>query len=242
MLLKAGIDPGPSYQTVYNFDVEVNSRPSGQTTLDDLRAWFSSPRMDTYATHSFPVELYLWNTRITKAFLEDIQHFEVLYRNWIDGILSLEYGPKWFDNQRADGTNAGLAFNNMDRRGVNKARTRAGGAAASPGKVIAELTFDFWFHLLDRRHAATLHPKFVAALGYTHSISALITRIAPIYALRNRCSHHEPIIRHDLTEEAAYVGNILESIHRVSSWIDPEAGEWIAGSSRVPELYSLRPT
>lgn len=241
MLLKAGIDPEPSRVKVYNFGMQVNSDSAGEATLGDLCRWFSTPRMLTYAAHDFPVDLYIWNTRITKAFLEDIQHFEVLYRNWVDGVLSSAYGPRWFDNQRADGTCAGLAFNEIDQTGVRKARRRAGGPDASPGKVIAELTFDYWFHLLDRRHAATIHPQLVASLGYEHSILELSQCISPIYDLRNRCSHHEPLIKQSLTEEAAYVERMLEAIHDVSSWIDPPAGAWIARNSRVTDLYSLRP-
>lgn len=36
--------------------------------------------MKTYSFHSDPDALYLWNTRVTKSFLEDIQHVVVRMR------------------------------------------------------------------------------------------------------------------------------------------------------------------
>lgn len=49
---------------------------------EQLAAWFSKPRIDRYLGQHTDT-LYIWNTRITKAFLEDIQHVEVALRNLI---------------------------------------------------------------------------------------------------------------------------------------------------------------
>ena len=61
---------------------------SKNNPVSDLEAWFSSERMKTYSFHSDPDALYLWNTRVTKSFLEDIQHVEVLLRNCVDDCTS----------------------------------------------------------------------------------------------------------------------------------------------------------
>ena len=70
--------------------------PAKNKPESDLEAWFSSERMKTYSFHSDPDALYLWNTRVTKAFLEDIQHVEVLLRNCVDTAVSPRYGQRWY--------------------------------------------------------------------------------------------------------------------------------------------------
>ncbi|MDY5786458.1 MAG: hypothetical protein SPK16_10305, partial [Corynebacterium sp.] len=105
--------------------------------------------MATYAHQENSVELYLWNCRITKAFLEDIEHFEVLLRNWIDRCVSHHWGLAWYDNERSSSNSRGLNFNELDKRGIRKAKRRAGGGNPPPGKVISELALDFWVHIFD---------------------------------------------------------------------------------------------
>lgn len=134
----------------------VNQNQVTNATLSDLESWFSVPRMHRFAHHHSPVDLYLWNTRITKSLLEDIQHFEVLFRNWVDGLLSPTWGSQWFRNYKTPTNPGGLNFNSLDRKAISKATSRAGGPTAPPGKVISELTLDFWFHLLDSRHGPTI--------------------------------------------------------------------------------------
>src|SRR5690625_114217 len=105
----------------------------------DLEAWFSSERMKTYSFHSDPEALYLWNTHVTKAFLEDIQHVEVLLRNCVHTVVSSKYGQRWY-------IHPAIPFDQQAKKSINKAERRAGitkGQAPPPGRVIAELSFDF---------------------------------------------------------------------------------------------------
>ena len=48
--------------------------------------------METFSGQKNPVDLYLWNAQLAKAFLEDIEHFEVLLRNWIDRCVVKAWG------------------------------------------------------------------------------------------------------------------------------------------------------
>ena len=58
---------------------------------ETLQEWFSPARLSRYRIE--PVDTwYVWNTRISKAFLEDISHVEVLLRNFIDVRLSADTG------------------------------------------------------------------------------------------------------------------------------------------------------
>ncbi|WP_210472002.1 MULTISPECIES: hypothetical protein [unclassified Corynebacterium] len=55
--------------------------------------------MSRYRKSNDPVSLYLWNTRLSKAFLEDVEHVEVLLRNFISTRLTTHCGTSyWFDD------------------------------------------------------------------------------------------------------------------------------------------------
>lgn len=86
--------------------------------------------MSRYADHPAPEALYLWNTHLTKTYLADIEHVEVLLRNCIHNALTRRYGDRWFDDDR-------IPFNLAAKKNIRKAKRRAGGGGALPRKVIA---------------------------------------------------------------------------------------------------------
>lgn len=91
--------------------------------------------MKTYSFHSDPDALYLWNTRVTKSFLEDIQHVEVLLRNCVDTAVSPRYGQRWY-------VHPAIPFDRQAKKSIQKAERRAGisrGQVPPSGRVIAEL-------------------------------------------------------------------------------------------------------
>ena len=92
---------------------------SKNNPVSDLEAWFSSERMKTYSFHSDPDALYLWNTRVTKSFLEDIQHVEVLLRNCVDTAVSPRYGQRWY-------VHPAIPFDRQAKKSIQKAERRAG--------------------------------------------------------------------------------------------------------------------
>lgn len=73
--------------------------------MDKLCDWFSSARMSRYAAAVNPGALYVWDDRLSKAYLEDVAHVEILLRNFIASRLAVDYGRRyatehgnWFDN------------------------------------------------------------------------------------------------------------------------------------------------
>ncbi|WP_288792379.1 Abi family protein [uncultured Corynebacterium sp.] len=219
----------------------ICQNPEVSASLADLECWFSVPRMETFSSQKNPVDLYLWNAQLAKAFLEDIEHFEVLLRNWIDRCVAKAWGERWYDNINSPSNPAGLNFNSIDKRGIAKAKRRVGEADPPPGRVIAELTLDFWVHIFDNRHSATIHPKLISAIKHRHSIEEFAGEIQIVYRLRNRCAHHEPLVKADRIVEAENVDRALRAIEDVTSWISPDAGRWIMGNSRVRGVYARRP-
>lgn len=210
------------------------------TRFTQLEQWFSQPRMSTYKNFDDPEAFYIWNTRLSKAYLEDIQHIEVLLRNRIDTQLSAARGPHWFDDD-----NNYFRFTGQFKKAVATAKRRAG-SYYSPGKIIAELTFDTWRFLLARRYKTTVWPivfqglpNLAAARGGQEDFEK---HVAVIYGLRNRCAHHEPLVKHDLLAETAQLDIFDTALSQVARWIDSDAALWIGAHSRIPAIRQNRPT
>ena len=205
-------------------------------TLVPLSQWFSSARMSRYDGHPDPEALYLWNTHLTKTYLADIEHLEVLLRNCIHDALTGRYGQRWFDNGRID-------FSNEAVKSIRKAKGRAGGRGAPPGKIIAELSFDFWRFLLSRHYQASIWPQVEKALEKKPTSRQQFEDLVDIvYKMRNRCSHHESIVhQRNIPRDVAYLNSVDDAIHMVANFIDPDAATWINGNSRVPTVRAQRP-
>ena len=103
----------------FTFSVTLVCMMSDSTGASNLETWFSSERMSAYSFHPDPEALYVWNTRVTKCFLEDIQHVEVLLRNCVDKAVSPRYGEHWYNN-------SAIPFTREAKRAVAKALKRRG--------------------------------------------------------------------------------------------------------------------
>lgn len=224
---------------------------SNDKPMIDLDKWFSPARMSTYAHHPDPEALYLWNTHVTKAFLEDIQHVEVLLRNCVDAAVAPSYGARWY-------TNPAIPFDQPARKSIQKAERRAGTSrepTPPSGRIIAELSFDFWAYLFTKTYASTLWPLVRKALigtpipaadgskpgVFVPTLRDFKREVDVVYKLRNRCAHHEPIIKQNRQIENARLDRAQQAIEQLSTWFDPSAAQWIAANSRLPELRTSRP-
>ncbi|TRX33126.1 hypothetical protein FNY86_06575 [Corynebacterium guaraldiae] len=162
--------------------------------------------MSRYADHPSPETLYLWNTHLTKTYLADIEHLEVLLRNSIHNALTGRYGERWFDDDR-------IPFNNAAKKNIRKAKNRAGKKDAPLGKIIAELSFDFWRFLLSSHYQASVWPQVKKALKRTP----------------------------DSRQQFEDLGSVDNAIQMVARFIDPHAEAWIKDNSRVPDIRAQRP-
>lgn len=213
------------------------SDANSHTSLEQLAEWFSPIRMSTFAFHSNPEALYVWNTQITKALLEDIQHVEVLLRNKVDASLRDTIGELWFISNQ-------LPHAPATRDSVIKAINRTGqtpDCVLSRDKVIAELSLDFWFYLFTKRYSTTVWPRFIAQIGANPERKQFYQQLGRIYRLRNRCAHHEPIVKADFETERKAIAADQFAMHQIANWIDPLAAEWIKAQSRVDGLRAKRP-
>ena len=218
-----------------------------EVTYALLTQWFSSPRMERYSYAKDPGALYIWNTRLAKAFLEDVDHLEVLLRNFISDRLSADAGtPWWFEDEQR------YHFNKPFQISVAKAKKRLSGQgnAVTPDGVIAEMSLDNWRFLLVRRHESTIwraliSPSNGGMANYPGRKRAPFeSDVALILELRNRASHQEPFVLEasETVEEIGRLNRYSEALHRVTSRIDPKAAAWIRSSSRVQEVRATRPS
>jgi abortive infection bacteriophage resistance protein len=216
--------------------------------VSKLRAWFSPARIARYESADDPSELYVWNERLSKAFLEDISHVEVLLRNFIAERLAADCKRgagdlRWYDHPSRYNLNS--AF----QKSVTKAKTRLArsGSDCSYDSVIAALSFDTWRFLLVSRLEPTVWRTIRAVEngGMPNypgtSRSDFESHVATIYELRNRCSHQEHLVLDDIGEENAYLDACADALQWVAGKIDPEAADWILANSRVEALRAVRP-
>ena len=161
---------------------------------ETLQEWFSPARLSRYRIE--PVDAwYVWNTRISKAFLEDISHVEVLLRNFIDVRLSADTGiRRWWESPSY---RLGGFPRNVDRA---EKRLRRARLDATPDQIVASLSLDNWRFLLTPRLEATVWKALTDLRngGMPHypgrSRRDFEENVELIRHVRNRASHQEPLI------------------------------------------------
>jgi hypothetical protein len=200
---------------------------SNLTHIEVLRARLAPPRFDKYVLAAGgdtnrALRLYEWNAEVSAVFYKAIGQFEVLLRNALDAQL-----VKFHKTRLAgDGlwwSDPAMPLQHEVRGQVNQARSRAGGSAATHGKVVAELMFGTWRLLNDARHSPTLWaPALRHAFPHLRPKvrTEVYDRLSRLNKLRNRVAHYEPI--HHLELKILY-----DDLLTVAGWIDPTTATWI---------------
>ncbi|WP_420730030.1 hypothetical protein [Hwanghaeella sp. 1Z406] len=167
-----------------------------EDTISALKASLSEPRFSKYLTRAsgnelFAIEIYLYKVRLAKAFLFPLGVAEVVLRNAVDDVLVQTYGANWHQDE----TLRSQVLTAESLAALDKAIQRVG--VGDRGKVIAELTFDFWSNLFRTDYAGLWRTKAnIAFPGLArgegrHEIQLLVKEIN---RFRNRVAHHEPIL------------------------------------------------
>jgi hypothetical protein len=165
-----------------------------------------------------------------EAFYRPLQSLEICLRNHLSGQLAARYGTNWFKN-------GGPPFGQDLIDSINHAMADLSQAnrQATPGAVIAELSFGFWVMVLSKRYDADLwRTTFTGVFRQGGSRMARQTvhnRMNDIRRFRNRVSHHEPI--YHLSPDQMHA-DIIQAI----AWICPDSAAWAYEHSRVPYVLS----
>jgi len=183
--------------------------------------------------------LYEWNMSASAAVMHTTGMVEVVVRNAMDRALQ--------DMAKARGWSSWFDRAPLDQRGradIRKARERATRFGSQPevhGKVVAELTLGFWRYLAASRYLTALWtPALFRAFPAGPSDKLQQQRqvdrhLKNLLLVRNRAAHHEPIHRRNLVRD-------LDAAVAVTSWVDPNAGEWVADLSTLGRVVDAKPT
>lgn len=170
-----------------------------------------------------------------EAFHMPIQAAEVGLRNRINFALCALYGNEWWRNK------AFLELADDERRGdleVVFRRIRNRDLLLETGQVVAGLSFGFWVALLQPRYnpdiwSSQIRPAF-PNLPAGKTRHALAKRAGEVAYIRNRISHHEPIIREDHSKR-------FKELMEFLGWICPTKTAWIKPHCRVYETLRKKP-
>ena len=206
----------------------------------EIIATLSAARFETYLQSAgYDKEracaLYLWNAQIGAAFHIPIQAVEVSLRNRVSAALVAEFGPDWWNDRHFKSMIDRERVRNLD---IVKARIIKRGIPLETEQIIAGLSFGFWIGMLHQRYNPQIWSKHLRS-SFT-SLPASENRInlfkmgSQIANFRNRISHHEPLIRSDISLMHSHTIKFL-------SWLCPQTVAWIKPHCHVPRIVREKP-
>jgi len=218
------------------------------------RSWLSEPRFKRYLSESRGDEenalsLYVWNGKVAAALLRDIADAEVLVRNAFDRALSDSWSEgtgHWILDPASPILRVrwrlGKHHQHMDLNGLNRAyvaeaiRKLGGLGVATPGRILASLTFGFWVSMTSRAREEDLWVQHISrAFVSPHPTRRTVeARMRLINDLRNRVAHHEPLLKFKLEQDH-------ERLLELCGWLDERVSNHIREHSSVPQLLTERP-
>jgi hypothetical protein len=200
----------------------------------------SHRRFETYhiaAGHNAEraLALYLWNAKLGASFHVPIQAVEVSLRNRVNQALTTEFGQHWWRNGR---------FNSIiDRERIRdletvKSRITRKRMRLETDQIVAGLSFGFWVGMLQPKYnppiwGEHLRPSF-PHLPSTESRTSLFTLCEDIANFRNRISHHEPLLKSDVTA-------MFSDIMKLLAWLCPDTEKWVRPHCEVLTVIRSRP-
>lgn len=176
---------------------------NGMVSKTEIEMALSDERFGAYLSycvhnHDRACALYLWDMAVGSAFLPWLNITEIILRNQIHHVLCMVHGTQWPWSDGFERTLPTKGFN--PREILQKARNKHR-QSLETGKVVADLSFAFWQHLLTKKYVAPLwnkhlyhaFPNLDKNISVTDNLSRIYSQIEQIRALRNRIAHHEPV-------------------------------------------------
>jgi hypothetical protein len=224
------------------------------------RANLSVDRLRRYANErdrgswSPAIGRYLWNLELARALYPILNWAEVALRNHLNHVISSEYPiggmrrcvrvASWLDadppvllpKERAKVEQAKMWF---DTRNAQPRRPGVSPKVLTEGRLVAELQFGFWTHLLDGIYAdwrlrggpvfwpRLLDRAFPNCPPGEKTRKNIHLRFTAIKEIRNRAFHHERISHQ---ADLAFVDRALETLH----WMDEEIARAVGERDRPP--------
>lgn len=211
--------------------------PYDGLTIEAIKASLSQPRFATYlgkagGNESYAIALYLYNSRLAKSFLFPLSVAEITLRNAVNRVLVEKYGDNW--HQNCDFRDNVLTEESL--RSLDRAINRVQGM--DRGRVIAELTFDFWSNLFRVEYSNFWRTKANIAfpnLARGEGRQEIQTLVKKINRLRNRVAHHEPILDVNVPEHHSRIIELTKLRCGITA-------DWMKHHSTINLVIRSRPT
>ena len=214
--------------------------PPSPDQIAAIRVTISSSRFATYLKAAGydevrALSLYLWNAQVGEAFHTPIQAVEIGLRNRVNDALGQEFTPNWWECANL------YQLLDEERKGdlstvLKRIRNRE--LELCTDQVVAGLSLGFWVGLLHGRYNAPIWSRQLRAsfphLPTGRGRKSLFNDAGLVATLRNRISHHEPLIGRDISQDFATVMRLLE-------WICPVKAAWIKPHCRIPQILRQKP-
>lgn len=245
----------------------------------ELEPHISTQRLGPYMSEAYNDDtaaraLYLWNIELSSALYADIALIEVAMRNAMHTALAERYGERWYvHGPLLDARTIKQLAEAWDRI-PSTLRQDAKNNSAVHGRLIANCMFGFWTGLLDQgagtglaapRDQAdydeiwtsrALRQAFKGLRAEAKACNAKPTRewvhgrVKEVHALRNRISHHEPLVKgfplpgqmdanQQQLRRSPAEGH--EACMLLARMLDSHLADWLRENSRVPGLLVRRP-
>lgn len=204
----------------------------------------SREKLETYRETEFDtyeqlIERYYKNVKLSESFYTALSLLEVTLRNQIYNAIVKNFNP--IPGQPFEWLLSESKKQNLLHNDEYKLLTEAVDRLQRPiykngvptiititeGKIIAELTFGFWVHLLSKKYRSSIYthkprvfddifPYYESLIGIHPTkhrfeyIKRIYAKLRVILKLRNRISHHEPIF--NMPEGLNNIYNDIENI------------------------------
>lgn len=180
--------------------------------------------------YEYAFNLYLYNARLSKAFLFPLHILEVTLRNRMNSIFISEHQQDWPHQISFRSCLSSEALNSLDTA-ISRANTHR------TDDIVATLSFDFWSNLFRPEYDRDFWQKHMSSLipSFTISRRDFQRKIKDINHFRNRIAHHEPI--HHLALRDIH-SNILE----VLTWLSNETRDWVHHYSSLNQAIMTAPS
>lgn len=204
-----------------------------------IMATISRNRFDPYLReagfdHERALQLYMWNMNISASLFPLIATIEIAMRNKVVARLESSFSATWWRNEDFHAS-LGTKGKGILLRAENAIKQRD--KTPDSGRMTAELTFGFWQNMFLAKYEAalwrSLHLDF-ADLPSWVMLAELYKRTKQVNDLRNRISHHEPMMRTNISQSFADALTVL-------SWMSREKAAWIRPQLLTQQLLRKKP-
>lgn len=222
-------------------------------TVAALDSAFSPARIARYVKEAggdqqLAFHLYRWNAEVSQSLSWPLHALEVVTRNAISRVITEKFGSNWHMEPKllrmldADGQSKLNDAVTRQRRKRLPANLPEGDPIAKhllADWVVPELSFGFWTSLLTHRYEVPIGwtRRLATAFPYMPAGSTRQTISRPMddaRNLRNRISHHEPLLRLKLPVKHREIMNMLE-------WACPETKWYIEQYCTFFDIWNQRP-